>query len=81
MKTKGYPTLKWSALQAGKRCGLPFLDEDGNFTSEFKVFWQIFEEDIHKWDSERRMLWTQTNLSLIALIISIIALVIRLVKL
>ncbi len=80
MNTKGYPTLKWNAIQAGKKCGLLFVTEDGDFTPEFEVFWQIFEEDIHKWDSERCMRWAQTILSLTALSISIAALVIRLAK-
>lgn len=83
MERKGYPTLKWAALQASEKSGLPFLTEEGNFTPEFKAFWQIFEEDIRKWENELRheyMRWIPTIVSLMALIISIIVLVIRLAK-
>lgn len=74
MKTNKYPKLKLAALQASEKSGLPFLTKEGNFTPEFKTFWQIFEEAICEWDSERRRRWTQTILSLLSLTASIIAL-------
>ena len=75
MKISKYAHLKWVAIETGKAYGLPFVTEEGNFTPEFKAFWEIFEEEIHKWDSERCRRWVQTILSLAALVISLCTLI------
>ncbi len=73
-KMKGHPTLKWAALQAGEKSGLPFLTEEGNFTPEFSAFWQMFEYDICKFEQETRRRFLSLFISGVSLVVALISL-------
>lgn len=66
-KEKEYPTLKWSALQAGDKSGLPFFTEDGNLTPEFKIFWQMFKEELYEWEKHLHQKYIQRGQTILLL--------------